>query len=329
MKKELWVDLRPWRKELATAALESGADAVVVESAGEMQKLGRIRTIARDGDLKPGRDVYEISITDKKGEQEAASRGGNAYVIVSTANWTVIPLENLVALSDQIIATVHTREEADLVLSVLEKGVRGVLLQTDRPERVRELAASMRAIPASVPLIPFTITEIRAVGMGDRICVDTCSMLNDGQGLLVGDTSAGFLLVHAETLVNPYVAPRPFRVNAGAAHAYTLLASGKTAYLSEISSGDRVLVVDEKGSGAEAVVGRVKIERRPLLRIQAEAGDARVSLIVQNAETIRMVRPDGIAVSVVELKVGDQVLGHAAQSGRHFGIAVKETIIEK
>ncbi len=107
------------------------------------------------------------------------------------------------------------------------------------------------------------------------------------------------------------------------------MASGKTAYLSELSSGDRVLVVNEKGGGAEAVVGRVKIERRPLLRIQAESGDARVSLIVQNAETIRMVRPDGTAVSVVELKVGDTVLGHKAQSGRHFGIAVKETIIEK
>ena len=73
--------------------------------------------------------------------------------------------------------------------------------------------------------------------MGDRVCVDTCSMLADGDGMLMGNTSSAMLLVHAETLENPYVAPRPFRGNAGAAHGYILLPDGKTVYLSDLVIG--------------------------------------------------------------------------------------------
>jgi 3-dehydroquinate synthase II len=31
----------------------------------------------------------------------------------------------------------------------------------------------------------------------------------------------------------------------------------------------------------------------------------------------------------MDLKVGDRVLGATAEAGRHFGVAVKETIVEK
>ena len=56
--------------------------------------------------------------------------------------------------------------------------------------------------------------------MGDRVCVDTCANMGLGEGMLVGNSSGGLFLVHAESLENPYVAPRPFRVNAGPVHAY-------------------------------------------------------------------------------------------------------------
>jgi 3-dehydroquinate synthase II len=327
--KELWVDIRPWKKVLATAAIESGADAVVVDEAGPMRELGRICTIAPDGDLVLGKDVEEVQILDKESEQRAAKKAARGPVIVSTTDWTVIPLENLVAQSDRIIARVHDLHEAELALTVLEKGVHGVLISTQDPQVIRAVASRIKNAKATVPLEEFTITRIQPVGMGDRVCVDTCSLLSQGQGLLIGDTSSGFLLVHAETLSNPYVAPRPFRVNAGAAHAYLLMPSGKTSYLSELHAGDHVLVVDAQGSGREAIVGRVKIERRPLLHVEAESKDAKVSLMLQNAETIRLVRPDGSAVSVVELREGDSVLGCAAEGGRHFGMAVKESILEK
>jgi 3-dehydroquinate synthase II len=73
----------------------------------------------------------------------------------------------------------------------------------------------------------------------------------------------------------------------------------------------------------------VKIEKRPLLLVEAESGSSKVSLVLQNAETIRLVGVDGESRSVVELSPGDRVLGCSMEGGRHFGMAVKEHITEK
>ena len=194
---------------------------------------------------------------------------------------------------------------------------------------VRSVAGLLKSPTGKVGLVPFRVTKIHPVGMGDRVCVDTCSMLSDGEGMLMGNTSSAMLLVHAETLENPYVAPRPFRVNAGAVHAYILMPDGKTAYLSDLAIGGQVLVSDAKGTAHSAVIGRTKIERRPLLLVEAESGKSKVSLILQNAETIRLVGENGNAISVVNLKTGDTVMGCILEGGRHFGMAVKETIREK
>jgi 3-dehydroquinate synthase II len=250
-------------------------------------------------------------------------------VVVTTRDWTVIPLENLVAQSDRIIASVKNLHEAEVALTVLEKGVHGLLLKTTDPSVVRSVAARVKATGSTVNLVPFTVTSIRPVGMGDRVCVDTCSMLSDGEGMLMGNTSSAMLLVHAETLENPYVAPRPFRVNAGAVHAYIMLPEGKTAYLSDLHVGGQVLVSDAAGSAKTAIIGRTKIERRPLLLVEAKTDTAKVSLILQNAETIRLVKEDGSAISVVNLATGDRIMGCVLEGGRHFGMAVKETIVEK
>jgi 3-dehydroquinate synthase II len=273
--------------------------------------------------------VAECRITDKASENLAAGIRDKKYIIVTTSDWTVIPLENLVAQSDRIIASVRDAHEADVALHVLEKGTAGILLRTSDPATVREVASLVKSTAAKVDLIPFTVTKIHPVGMGDRVCVDTCSMLPEGEGMLMGNTSSAMLLVHAETLENPYVAPRPFRVNAGAVHAYILLPEGKTAYLSDLAIGGKVLVTDASGKAHSAIVGRTKIERRPLLLVEAEAEGSKVSLILQNAETIRLVAPGGNAISVVNLAVGDPIMGCILAGGRHFGMAVKETIIEK
>lgn len=327
--KEFWVEVRPWKKELATTALESGADVLVVDHAAKAQELARIRTVAPDGDLVPGRDVFEVQIRNRGDEDEAVRRAKEGYAVVSTTDWTVIPLENLVARADRIIARVRNAGEADLALRVLERGVHGVLLATADAGEIRKVGALVKGSEGTVELVPFTVTSIRPVGIGDRVCVDTCSMMAEGQGMLVGDTSSAFLLVQAETAENPYVAPRPFRVNAGAVHAYLMKPDGKTAYLSELAAGDHVAVVASSGSSTDSVVGRVKIERRPLLLVEASAGDVKATLVLQNAETVRLIGADGTPVSVVALKPGDRVLGATAEGGRHFGIAVKETIREK
>ncbi|MCE5337810.1 MAG: 3-dehydroquinate synthase II [Methanomicrobiaceae archaeon] len=327
--KQFWVDIRPWRKDLATTAIESGADALVTDDAERVRELGRVMTVADNGDLVPGKDVFEVEIVDKATEEEALRLSRQGSVIVRTRDWTVIPLENLVAQSDRIIAAVTSADEATIALTALERGAAGILLSTDDPVEIRRVAKAIAGAGAEVSLVSFEVTRISPVGMGDRVCVDTCSLLADGEGMLVGNTSSAFLMVHPETLENPYVAPRPFRVNAGAVHAYILLPGGKTAYLADLAIGDRVLIAEHTGATHEAVVGRVKIERRPLLLVEAEAGDAKASLVLQNAETIRLVREDGTPISVADLAVGDKVIGSVAEGGRHFGIAVAETILEK
>jgi len=327
--KELWVDVRPWKKDLATAAIESGADVLVVEDAARVRELGRVTTVAPNGDLVPGKDVFEIEVKDRPSEEEAVRRSREGYVIVRTPDWTVIPLENLVSRAERVIAAVGNRKEAELALGALEKGVRGVLLKTGDPSVIRDVGKLLKEGTGAVDLVPFAITAIRPVGMGDRVCVDTCTMMEEGQGILVGNTSSAFLLVQAETQENPYVAPRPFRVNAGAVHAYALMPGGKTAYLSEIAVSERVALVSAGGQVTEACVGRTKIEKRPLLLVEAEGAGRRASLILQNAETVRLVGEDGRPISVAALKVGDRVLGATAEAGRHFGVAVKESIVEK
>ena len=71
--KEFWVDCRPWNKGIATTAIESGADTLVLDQAKSGRELGRVRTVAPDGDLVPDRDVFTCRIRDKASETEAVS----------------------------------------------------------------------------------------------------------------------------------------------------------------------------------------------------------------------------------------------------------------
>jgi 3-dehydroquinate synthase II len=335
--KLFWVDIRPWDKNKMTAALESGADAVVVPEgfSEKVRELGLITTVAADGDLKLGEDVVEIDINTKADEVEAARLGKSKTVIVSSSDWTIIPLENIIAQSDGVIAAVDCAETAKTAVTILEKGVRGVLLKTSDISEIKKTARAIKQESEKLDLAEAKITSVRQLGMGDRVCVDTCTNMKTGQGMLVGNSGSAMFLVHSESVDNPYVAARPFRVNAGAVHAYVRVAGGGTKYLSEIKAGDEILIVNHDGQGETAVVGRAKVERRPLMLVEAEishsegAAARAVSLVLQNAETIRLVRPDGSPVSVVALKPGDLVLAHTENTARHFGMKIQETIVEK
>jgi len=329
--KRVWVRIQPWDKSLAIAALESGADAAVVAEgdSARVKELGALPTVAEDGDLKPGKDVIWMEIKGKADEEAAATTHLDKMVVLRTTDWTVIPLENLIARRGGLMVEVSGAEQARLATQVLEKGVDGVVLDTRSPDEVRRTVELVHALSPKLDLVAARVTVVRPLGMGDRACVDTCTRMSPGEGMLVGNTGQAFFLVHSESLENPYVAARPFRVNAGAVHAYVLLPEGKTKYLAELSAGDEVLVVRFDGQTSLAYVGRNKIERRPLLLVEAEANGQRASVIVQNAETIRLTDPRGEAVSVAALKPGDEVLVHLAGGGRHFGTAVDETIVEK
>ena len=329
--KRIWVRVEPWDKQLAIAALESGADAVVL-AAGDtprMKELGALPTVAPDGDIRPGADVVFMDIRSKADEQAAATTHLDKTVVLRTSDWTIIPLENLISRRANLMVEVADAEQARLMIGIMEKGVDGVVLDTRDPEQVRNTVALVHSVLPKLDLVAAAVTAVRPLGMGDRACVDTVTNMEPGEGMLVGNSGSAFLLVHSETVENPYVATRPFRVNAGAVHAYVLLPDDKTKYLGELKSGDELLIVRHDGRTQVSYVGRNKVERRPMLLVEAEAEGQPVSLVLQNAETIRLTAPDGQPVSVAALKPGDQVLAYLQRGGRHFGIAVEETISER
>jgi 3-dehydroquinate synthase II len=329
--KKVWIHAIPWRKDLVIDALEAGADAVVVEEGrtADVKSLGLITTVAPDGDLKPGADVFEVTIRSRGDEQAVRDLPAGRPVIVRTTDWTIIPLENLIAQRPGLMLEVTTPAEAQTALGILEKGVDGVIVNSRDPGDVRAIINAVKGGSEALELVEAEISRVLPLTMGDRVCIDTCTGMRTGQGMLVGNSSAGMFLVHAETVENPYVEPRPFRVNAGPVHAYVRVPGGRTRYLSELRSGDPVLIVDHTGRTETAVVGRVKVEKRPLVFVEACVGEQPYTLILQNAETIRLTAPDGAPVSVVQLQQGTRILMYVGRGGRHFGMAIEETITER
>lgn len=329
--KKLWVDSIKWNKKVITTALESNADAVLVAPgmSKKVKELGLIKTVAKDGDIKIDQDVVFIEIKSKEDEKKALQLSKSKIVVIEANDWKIIPLENLIAQTKGLFAKVRNAKEAKTALEILEKGVDGVLLTTTNLSEIKKTAELVTKSSENLPIIKAKILDVKAIGTGDRVCIDTCTNMKPGQGMLVGNSSSGMLLVHSESIENPYVAPRPFRVNASAVHAYVKVPGGKTKYLSELKTGEEVLVVDAKGQTQVAVVGRIKVEKRPLLVVEVEANGKRFSLVLQNAETIRLVKPNGKPISVVKLKKGDAILAYTEEAGRHFGMKIKETIVEK
>jgi 3-dehydroquinate synthase II len=330
--KRLWVDVIPYVKEIAIAALESGAEAVVLPDGQTetVRQFGKIKTVEAGGDLKPGVDVEFIDVAGKADEDRAAAVPTSKIVVLKMLDWTIIPIENLLARrGGNLMVQVANSEQARLMVEILEKGVDGVVLKTTDVNEIKRTAEIVHGVSEKVTLVEATIKSTKQLGMGDRACLDTCTQMTLGEGMLVGNTASGFFLVHSESIDNPYVASRPFRVNAGAVHAYTMATEGKTKYLADLKAGDEVLLVNNEGSTQTAYLGRNKIERRPMMLIEADAEGHPVSLVLQNAETIRLVDPQGKAVSVTQLKPGDKVLAHVETAGRHFGMKVEESLIER
>jgi len=329
--KKVWVKAVPWSKEIAMAAIECGADALWIEpgKTQEVKKMGLIQTVAEDGDLRLGRDVVEKDIREKKDEEEIITLSLSKKVVVRDGDWTIIPLENLLSKTNNLFVEIDGVKEGQTALSILEKGVDGVVINNPDPNIVRHIVQALKERSEKFELVPAKIKHIEPLGLGDRVCVDTCSSMVLGEGMLVGNSSQALFLVHSESVENPFVNTRPFRVNAGAIHAYIRLANGQTKYLSEVRSGDQALVVNFEGKSYPAIVGRAKVERRPLALVEAEENGKNISIILQNAETIRLTQPDGKSVSLVDLKEGNEILVYREEAGRHFGVRVDETIVER
>ncbi len=313
----------PFATETVTLALESGVDGIITDTA----HLEAVRALAKT-EVLDSNHLCRIRLASKADEEEAVRQAQAGQTVVLAAGWEIIPVENILAQTRAVLAEVTSLEEARVAAGILECGVAGVVVLPQAARSLKTIVAELRESLGTLELVPATITAIAEAGLGHRVCVDTTRLLTTGAGLLVGNSSAFTFLVHAETETNPYVAPRPFRINAGAVHSYCLLPEDRTCYLEELDAGERVLIVHASGHTSRATVGRVKTEVRPMLRIEAEVGGQRGTIFLQNAETIRLTRPNGQPVSVVTLAPGDEVLCRLDRAGRHFGMRIEEDIRE-
>lgn len=246
---------------------------------------------------------------------------------------TKIPLEIVIAAATgaqgSLITVAADVEEAEIIFGVLELGSDGVMMA---PQKVGDAGALKAVVEADTPdlsLVELEVVATEHVGMGERACVDTCTYFRKDEGILVGSHSKGMILCVSETHPLPYMPTRPFRVNAGAIHSYTLSANSRTNYLSELKAGSKVVAADVQGRTRLVTVGRVKIETRPLISVNAVSKDGReVNLILQDDWHVRVLGPGGTVLNSTELKPGDKVLGYLPTEDRHVGYPLNEFCLE-
>lgn len=256
------------------------------------------------------------------------------YAVLDFDLPTNIPLELVIARLQEsktvLLKKVNTFYEAEVAFGILERGSDGVLFAGTDMAEIQQISDYLsRNSISRLELTPLVVTEVRYAGMGARACVDTTSLMTREEGMLVGSTSSGGVLVCSETHFLPYMNLRPFRVNAGAVHSYIWAPNNATEYITDLAVGSKVLCVNTRGVAREVCVGRVKIEVRPLLIIKGEAAGTDLNVIVQDDWHIRVMGADAAPKNATTVRPGDELLAYVCEPGRHVGIKIEETIIEK
>ena len=186
-------------------------------------------------------------------------------------------------------------EEAEIVFDVLERGSDGVLLAPANAGDVSALARPLEAGTPELELTTLTVDGIRAPRPRRPGLRGHLLALRRGRG------HPRRLVLHG---LHPLLSARPTRCRtcrpgrSGSTPApCTRTRSARTTAPTTSASCGRAarsLAVDADGRTRRVIVGRVKIESRPLLTIDAARPTARlVSLIVQDDWHVRVLGPGG------------------------------------
>ena len=266
--KELWLETTKQKKTLYESLVNQYVDVVIEDDKAEFlanKQTLNVVTPSNEAALEKNKaaKVLRICISDKASENliVKAAEQGATHILVSTANWRVIPLENLIARikgKSKLIAEVTNAEEAKVALETLELGTDGVLLKTSDADEILKTVAIVKPDALKLEMVPAKIVATKPISTGARVCVDTCDLMQPGEGMLVGSQSAGLFLVEAEVNENPYVASRPFRVNAGSCSMYTLGNLQTTRYLQEFKAGDEVITRQPRRQNPQSQRGQNK-----------------------------------------------------------------------
>lgn len=203
----------PFSKEDVTLALESGVDGIITEA----EHVEGVRSLALC-DVRAEADMPSVGLGSKAEEESIASRIAGGERLVLAQGWEIIPVENLLAqpaVAGKLAVEVASLAEARLAAGVLECGVPVVVVLPEALASLKNIVSELKLSQGTLTLDKATITEVKTVGLGHRVCVDTLTLMERGQGMLVGNSSAFTFLTHAETEHNEYVAARPFRHQRG------------------------------------------------------------------------------------------------------------------
>ncbi|KAF9625402.1 hypothetical protein IFM89_022387 [Coptis chinensis] len=320
-------------KQVMTAAVERGWNTFIFTSqnrdlANEWSSIASIYPLFIEGeglfDSENRKLAMFHKISSAKELNKLQAVDEEIKNVVLDLHWQVIPSETVVAaLQDTqkaVFAISKTPSEAKILIEVFEQGLGGVVLKVEDVDAVHELKDCIdRRCEMGNPLnlVKATVTRVQVVGMGDCVCVDLCTLMRPGEGILVGSNDKGLFLVPPECEESNYVVRRAFRVNAGPVHTYVAVPGGKTSYLSELHEGKEVLVVHESGRQRTGMVGRVMIEKTHFILVEAKnSSDNQTlySILLQNAATVGLVcpfqgnKPRKMVHPVTSLVVGDEVM---------------------
>ena len=103
------------------------------------------------------------------------------------------------------------------------------------------------------------------------------------------------------------------------------MANGKTKYLSELLSGDEIMLISKSGDTRSATIGRLKIETRPFLRITWQNDYQISNSIPTTGRDSAFLQVQGRQFPVTKLKTGDSILCHNSNHTRHIGNKVAIT----
>jgi 3-dehydroquinate synthase II/3-amino-4-hydroxybenzoic acid synthase len=279
--------------------------------------------------------AFYCFICDQASMNSAWEAGSAAdYLVVELASETNIPLELLIAKMQTkdtvLIKIVKSTQEAEISFGAVELGCDGAMLQSDDPHEIMKFDNLLQKRElGEMELHTGKVVDVQHIGMGYRSCIDTTSLMTQKEGLIIGSTASGGLLVSSETHYLPYMELRPFRVNAGAVHSYVWIPNEMTTYMTELRRGSKVLCVDTDGNTRHVTVGRVKTEIRPLLIIEVNADDCKINTIVQDDWHIRIFDSNGVPRNASTIKKEDELLVYRTSGGRHVGISIDEFLSER
>ena len=288
-----------------------------------------------------------VDISSVKGQDFAKGLVGLAqWIILEFDNWKMIPIENLIAICDgtgtKIAAKITKSVDVPGAAYALDIGIDAILINPkkelidaakiakfQRQEQYQEYSANDE-YDEQIIMASSVISSISNIKNSARYCIDLTTVLQVGEGVLVGSSASSLALIHGETIPSEFVPTRPFRINAGSPHSYILMNDGKTKYISELKSGDEICIVKENGECRSGTIGRLKIEKRPFLQICWENNNDKPSnIFLQQAETVKLVCPNNQIVAVTEIKPGDKILTYNNEGQRHIGMKISSDVEER